>query len=465
MPANPVESITLLMFPFGIYSIFMNLLVMVANGLLLRLLKRRKNQNSEFIRILGSSKPLFYVLICLSIVSFPLSLILFYYSIICLLYKREQDTNRKLQVSMNILKILIIVLIPSSVMLLLIKEGSILGIIYTGLSLIIGGFLYRFIFNQNPEKIRDRMESHKKTGIAVSILLIIFTSSLFVIQYSPKIPKSVEGIENSVDPLNLKIMTYNIRLPATEQNPLNNWDNRKPFFVEYLDSIKADIIGVQEAYYRQLVYIAMNFQPYEYGYYGVGRDNGAFGGEFSAIFFRTDKFRLIDGGTFWLSSTPSVPSRTWGNVNYRICTWIRLEHRETKKQFFVFNTHFDFSVEFHINAATLIQEFISKNTGDLPVFLMGDFNLNNSHESYSYLDNFGTKPLQDSYKLIHGTPIPFDYSVSKFDASYVPTSDRRIDYIFISNHIQPLNISIPKDSYGQNLTYSDHYPVILECVL
>jgi hypothetical protein len=35
-----------------------------------------------------------------------------------------------------------------------------------------------------------------------------------------------------------------------------------------------------------------------------GRDDGKDNGEFSAIFYRHDRFKLGDKDTFWLSETP-----------------------------------------------------------------------------------------------------------------------------------------------------------------
>ena len=58
-----------------------------------------------------------------------------------------------------------------------------------------------------------------------------------------------------------------------------------------------------------------------YDYIGVGRDDGKEKGEHSAIFYRTDKFDVIEKGDFWLSETPDVPSKGWDAVLPRICSW------------------------------------------------------------------------------------------------------------------------------------------------
>jgi endonuclease/exonuclease/phosphatase family metal-dependent hydrolase len=259
-------------------------------------------------------------------------------------------------------------------------------------------------------------------------------------------------------------MTYNIRTStAHETDPANNWENRKEFFVHYVDSFAPDILCVQEAMYFPLIYIQSNLHNASYHYTGFGRDDGVHGGEHTAIFFRTDKYRYLDGDTFWLSDTPAYPSRTWGNKIYRVCTWARFEYISTNAQFCIFSTHFDFSNSFHENASKLIQSKVVELTGGLPTFLMGDFNLYNSSAAFKYLDNYGKKPLQDAYRLAHNNSVLFDYSASNFDVTLKPTHSR-IDFIFVSTQITPNSCWIPKDSYGHNQTYSDHYPVLLDCV-
>jgi endonuclease/exonuclease/phosphatase family metal-dependent hydrolase len=106
-----------------------------------------------------------------------------------------------------------------------------------------------------------------------------------------------------------------------------------------------------------------------------------------------------------------------------------------------------------------------EHSGSLPAILVGDFNMRNYSYAFQYLENYGTKPLQDVYRIFHGGIAPMDYTFSHFDINYNPLGDgknRRIDYIFASSGISVLNCSIPKDSYGINQTYSDHYPVFCE---
>jgi endonuclease/exonuclease/phosphatase family metal-dependent hydrolase len=122
----------------------------------------------------------------------------------------------------------------------------------------------------------------------------------------------------------LKAMTYNLRL-ATGADGENVWSKRKDFAVQVIRDANPDVLGVQEAQPSQVDELVAALP--EYMNVGVGRrPDGS--DEFSAIYFRRDRFHLSDAGTFWLSDTPTVPgSTTWGNSLPRIATWVRLLDR------------------------------------------------------------------------------------------------------------------------------------------
>lgn len=53
-----------------------------------------------------------------------------------------------------------------------------------------------------------------------------------------------------------------------------------------------------------------------YAHVGVGRDDGQTKGEYSPIFYDSDKFEQVDWDTIWLSPTPGrVGSKGWDAVS------------------------------------------------------------------------------------------------------------------------------------------------------
>ncbi|WP_367753482.1 hypothetical protein [Flavobacterium sp. WC2430] len=80
-----------------------------------------------------------------------------------------------------------------------------------------------------------------------------------------------------------------------------------------------------------MAYIDSTFVDYKYA--GVGRDDGMKKGEFSAVFYNTNKLKAVKEGTFWLSETPNKISVGWDASMDRICTYVLLKNLKTKQQF------------------------------------------------------------------------------------------------------------------------------------
>ncbi|MHB1457759.1 MAG: endonuclease/exonuclease/phosphatase family protein [Armatimonadota bacterium] len=170
----------------------------------------------------------------------------------------------------------------------------------------------------------------------------------------------------------MKVMTYNLKFAVPD--PPNSWAQRRPVVAEMLRSVSPDIIGTQEGLYQQIKDIKCNCP--EYDWIGLGRDGGS-RGEFCAIFYRSDRFEPLEFDHFWLSDTPDVvASRTWGNINVRMATWVRFRDCLTGAEFYCVNTHLDHNVQMaKEKGARLILDRI-ENSFDpsLPVIFTGDFN-------------------------------------------------------------------------------------------
>ena len=116
------------------------------------------------------------------------------------------------------------------------------------------------------------------------------------------------------------VASYNLRYAnKTDSINGNGWGQRYPVIAKLIQFHGFDIFGSQEGYLAQLNNLKQELPDYDY--IGVGRDDGKDAGEHSAIFYRTDKFELIEKGDFWLSETPEKPSIGWDAALPRICSW------------------------------------------------------------------------------------------------------------------------------------------------
>ena len=253
----------------------------------------------------------------------------------------------------------------------------------------------------------------------------------------------------------LSLMTYNIRY-ATVNDGENQWEKRKEYVSEQLLFYAPDIFGIQEGLADQVNYLDESLVSY--AFVGVGRDDGKSKGEYCALFYNKDKFQLLGQHTFWLSETPEKVSRGWDAAYERICTYAFFMDKTTGNNFWVFNTHFDHIGEVaREKSVKLIVETINEvNKDEFPVFILGDFNLNEKSKAIKYLSSH----YNDSRKVSLGKPFgPFG-TFTGFEF-HEPVKDR-IDYIFCSKEL----ISVKK--YGvltdsKDARYpSDHFPVIIQ---
>ena len=153
----------------------------------------------------------------------------------------------------------------------------------------------------------------------------------------------------------LKILSYNIRYDNPDDG-INKWEKRKGTIINYIKTNAPEIIGMQEVLNNQLIDLQSSLN--EYKTVGVGREDGKTKGEYSPILFKTSKLKLIKSNTFWLSETPDKVSKGWDAALERICTYALFEQINTKKQFLIFNTHFD---HIGINARDRISEINFEN--------------------------------------------------------------------------------------------------------
>ena len=251
----------------------------------------------------------------------------------------------------------------------------------------------------------------------------------------------------------LRVMTYNIRLNLASDGP-NAWPHRKDAVASLVRDHSIDLLGVQEALPDQLADLDERLP--RLGRFGEGRTAQRLG-EFTAIYYRKDRFDVIDAGTFWLSETPEVPgSKGWDAAYERIVTWGKLRDRQSGATFFYFNTHFD-----HIGriarreSARLLTARIAQLAGSSPVIVTGDFNDLPDGEPYAIITGSGLSDAMLSTRSPHEGPS------STWNGFKAIEPGRRIDFIFTRGFDVIRHATLSDMIDGQRFP-SDHLPVIAE---
>lgn len=268
--------------------------------------------------------------------------------------------------------------------------------------------------------------------------------------------------------LRIQAMTFNIRYGTANDGP-DHWEHRRHLVFDRIRQSRADVIGLQEALHFQIRQILDAVEGY--ASIGVGRDDGAYRGEFSNILYRTDRFRPDACGTFWLSDTPTVPGSTsWGNTITRICTWARLVEKDSGRAFYMFNVHLDHQSQpsREKSAALIARRIADRAHPNEPIILTGDFNAGEQNPAILYLKGKGSAPdggktpmiLVDSYRVLH----PEAESVGTFNGFKGRTDGDKIDYVFVQPKTQVIDAEI--DRTNEDGRYpSDHFPVTATVVL
>jgi len=244
--------------------------------------------------------------------------------------------------------------------------------------------------------------------------------------------------------LTLKVMSFNIYYS-------NLTGGRLSAVATIIENEAPDIIGIQEGTYSMCG--AIEDRLYDnYAMVGIGRD-GTDKGENCNIFYRTDKFELLDSNTIWLSRTPDRYSVLSGAGLPRIATYVQLKRISDGQIFIHVNTHYDLASDAVRKAESiLLTQYLEKEFGGLyPITITGDFNCTEGTPGYNALIDAGFRDTND-----YGEILP------TFQAW--GTTESYIDFTFVNDMFAVKSYRVG-DATLNGEYMSDHNPLISELVL
>ena len=255
------------------------------------------------------------------------------------------------------------------------------------------------------------------------------------------------------DSSDLRVMYFNIR-----NSHARDWEARKGLVYEVIRDYAPDVLGLQEANSFHLKELSNEFP--EYGQVGEGSMGGS-KGQHSAILFLEERFKLIDSGSFWLSKTPTQPSKSWRSAHHRICTWAELLVRETDRTLYIYNTHMDDgSREARENGARMIMEHIQGEVQTTPFVFMGDFNAPEDSEVLKIIKGNSEArqnlriQMVDSFRVLY----PDRENVGTYNGFTGQSDGPKIDYIMVRPSMKVIEASILQTN-REGRYPSDHFPV------
>lgn len=257
----------------------------------------------------------------------------------------------------------------------------------------------------------------------------------------------------------VKVMSFNIRYGAANDGE-NRWAKRSYLVAETITLFDPDLLGGQEVLKFQAQFLKQLLP--EFGFHGVGREDGTEKGEFVPLLYRKSRFDLVDAGHFWLSETPEVAgSKSWDSSLPRMASWVKLsDKQDAGKQLVFINTHFDHrGKQARLESAKLIRERADQFVADgLPVIITGDFNTTEDLTPYEALTGAGADGADgfvDSYRAAHPVRQSDEASSSRWTGH---RDGSRIDWVLHSPDFVTLQSSINYTN-EEGRYPSDHYPV------
>lgn len=259
----------------------------------------------------------------------------------------------------------------------------------------------------------------------------------------------------------VRIATYNVHYIDLRaeggQWSAADWETRKAPLDDAFKSLAADIVAFQEM---------ESFQGGSDGSVNLARDYllaqnpdfaGAATGDWRVfpptqpIFYRRDRFRLVDEGWFFFSNTPDVIySRTFNGSWPAFASWAEFVPRSGGARFRVVNVHFEYSsASNRLLSAALVRDRIAPVIADgRPVFLVGDLNARRRSPTAEILEEAGIV-----FAPVEGSTFHFDRGVNLLFP---------VDHIGATPDLRRVGGPVVVRRKFRGEWPSDHYPVFAD---
>lgn len=282
----------------------------------------------------------------------------------------------------------------------------------------------------------------------VTAILSLFYTPTPVTQVNPATIPEASKIQN------VTIMSYNVYIKGSgEKSP----ENRTDEVVANIRKYNPDSFGLQEADEGWMERLPAELT--DYAYVGIGRNSDEGGGEASPVFYKKDKYELLDSGTFWLSKTPEKASKAWDAMFKRICTYAILKNKETGFTYAHFNAHFDhMGVIARSESVAVVAKKVKEIAPDIPVVFSGDFNDEEGGDAYN-------RVLESGFKDTKYLAETADNCGTYHGYSELVEKEKPIDYIFVNGYVSAVKSYKVDTEQINGIFPSDHHPVISELTL
>lgn len=294
--------------------------------------------------------------------------------------------------------------------------------------------------------------------IAMVVLLVAITISLVGVGVLSDMntPTSM-GEEPKID-YSFSVMSFNVRTYSFDliKNPNDDIDLRTPLILSQVSDANPDIIGMQEWTFMHEGVLLEELMK-TYGFIAQSRDGSIFG-EKCAIFYKLERFELVESYTYWVSETPEELSLGWDASIYRICTVAILKDKLSGETIRFGNVHLDHvATEARIKGTRLVIDRAVES--EYPAIQVGDFNYDTFSTNYSYC----VEQMEDARLLAPDAITTSSYN--GWNDAKIADGGFPIDHVFLTKGAFEVYSYDVLDYKVDGLFASDHFALVVKLEL
>ncbi len=228
-------------------------------------------------------------------------------------------------------------------------------------------------------------------------------------------------------------------------NDGDNQTTRTDEISAILNDYAPDLFGLQETQEKHMPIYSELIPGYKYVYF----DNDGTTYNSQPIFYRADKFELLESGIQWMSDTPDVRSKYEESAYTRSFTYALLKDVATAETLLMVNTHVDYRDDGNKKQIKKLLEIVDAKYPNIPKFFIADWNMYRTSDGYAILRDAGMIATEEYLPDVE-KPTTIIGGSTAIDFCFV---DKRyfkgVAYKVINDH-----------KYSE--TASDHYPLYTE---
>jgi endonuclease/exonuclease/phosphatase family metal-dependent hydrolase len=261
----------------------------------------------------------------------------------------------------------------------------------------------------------------------------------------------------------IKVMSFNILCSFCNKKDYDPWLDRLAYFGDIFARHTPDLVGIQELTNATEVEQINKLLPnHDVFYYR----KGSLAYPDAAIFYRKERFQLVESGVYWLSPTPDITMTTGFTGKKmqlaRLVVWVLLRETPSGAKLLFVCTHFDPNSPSQEKSAPLLLQRTAQQAHGLPAIIVGDFNSRPESKACQILTTGveGGPRLTDAWEVSPGKRVVSNQSPP---AEYHP--ERRIDHIYLGGQAKwtVYDWAVDMSVYGPKKRYpSDHWAIAAE---